>query len=69
VWFLGESLRHEGSALFQGFQGVGKVLFVNTQREIELAREEAEGSEVTPALRVGSLDEVTETVNEGVEEV
>ena len=36
--FRGELLRHEKAALFDGYDEVGSILFVNTLREIDIDR-------------------------------
>jgi amino acid transporter len=40
VGFVGEMLRRRKAELFEGYDGVGNILFVNTRSEIELVKEE-----------------------------
>ena len=46
--FDGKLLKKQKSALFQGYEDVGSVLFVNTTKEIELVGEDAPEEEPTP---------------------
>jgi hypothetical protein len=46
VGFVGEVLEHKQEKLFHGYQDVGNVLFVNTRKDIPIARE---GEEPEPA--------------------
>jgi amino acid transporter len=39
VGFVGEMLRHEKMGLFEGYDEIGNVLWVNTTKEIELVKE------------------------------
>jgi amino acid transporter len=45
VGFLGEMLRHEKLSLFEGYDEVGNVLWVNTTKEIELVKDSDEDLE------------------------
>ena len=38
IGFRGELLRHEGAGLFEGYDELGSILFVNTLREIDIDR-------------------------------
>jgi len=51
IGFVGEALRKKKAELFQGYDGIGNVLFVNTTQEIDLIDERDDKTELdeTPA--------------------
>jgi hypothetical protein len=40
IGFVGRAVRHQKGDLFLGYEGIGNILFVNTNKEIELAEED-----------------------------
>lgn len=60
VGFVGRAVRHQKEELFLGYEGIGNVLFVNTNEEIELVDEEGKGSPTEPAV-TRDLEETEQT--------
>ena len=40
--FIGEALQHQKERLFEGYEGLGNILWVNTKKEILINREQPE---------------------------
>lgn len=63
IGFRGELLRHEGAGIFEGYDELGSILFVNTLREIDIDRV----VEDVPGVPEGEGTETGEETSEGEE--
>jgi hypothetical protein len=43
--FVGDVMLHSKEKLFEGYDGLGNILWVNAQREIDISREKSEPAE------------------------
>jgi len=61
VGFRGEAIKHRGTKNFEGYEGMGNILFVNTRKEIDLAAD----ADVGLAAEVEPADEQDELPSDG----
>lgn len=58
--FRGEALKHHKTDLFEGYDRIGNVLFVNTRKEIDLVRPEGPGRDTSDIEDVPTPDAAIE---------